>query len=253
MAYGPQITGLTALLLPGSPLLPPEDLVTTSDGWSLALSEASSEQQIDFPWTDLGPLGLPWTPNVFTDKAQDVTLPIVVSDSWGLVWHEDPVDLVIFDTWDVWNLQWSEAPGQIHVDQVFVPNDNYALRWLDVSSILKAGTILQDSADSWSLQFSESASSVSVAIPATDSWALSLSESSDIQQSGDTKNVTDTWSLFFANETATVVDVADIPILGSDQWALSWGDLAHITPSTPIIIGPRLVRIPFVRRIARPK
>lgn len=248
---GPLYTAVSVLLLPGQPLVEPTEPQLSSDTWSLTEIESSGVLGLSPPeHTELGVALLPWTPNSYTARVADVIQQIEPSDTWRLVWSEDPVDLIVIDTWDAWLISWTESTT-IQVSQTFAAPDTWSIGWTDVASILAGGVIETSVVDAWSLNLSD-AGEVSATLTSSDTWAMAVTDTGGVTVSSESPLATDTWSLQFTLETASASNVADVPIISSDEWSISLQDGGHIRPTTPVQIGARLIRIPIIRRIIRP-
>lgn len=265
------LTGLGLLALPAIPSLPYFAPSTVSDTWSLSIAESSdiqaatppAEREASDTWS-LGALespcgvetypaeltyprlALPGKYAAVTAKSSPSIAELPVADQWFLVWAESPVNALEIDTWDAWSLSFGAESVGVSITQTYAATDIWALSLLDVGSVFVGGPVLAAVSDTWSLTATEGASAVASVAQASDTWSLSLSESVATAVAQDAIAASDIWSLSFQTETAFYSVLVEIPIIASDQWALTVTDVglcAAISLSAPnsrrVIVFPQ--------------
>jgi hypothetical protein len=220
-----------------------------SDTWSLGLSESGSVQTYPGEKTKLSLLALPGRYIVVGAKSVTSTQEVPASDGWSLTWTEQPTETVFIDTWDNWSLTWNEAVS-VEISQTFAASDTWTLNWLDVASVFAGGPITQSVTDTWGLSFTDAAT-VAATVDATDTWSISITDAATVAVTSDLKSASDTWSLSFALESAFFTPVIEVPILGSDEWRLTFTELTGIVPFGSDIGVSRVITMRAVNRVLR--
>jgi len=240
---------LESTLAPSVPVTP---ITSGGDTWSLSFVD-SGNPSVTVPgvYTEINPWTLlPGAIHIYQDVSAPNTLPIDVSDTWALIWTETPTDTVFIDSWDVWSLKWTEAPASLSITQTFTASDTWSLTWLDFGNVFSGAPVTPSVTDTWSLTFSE-LTLVAATIDVTDTWSLTFTDSGVVDVVSDLKTASDDWTLTFQLETAFFSTVIELPILGSDEWKLTFAEVSNIVPFASDVGISRVLTMRAINRVLR--
>jgi hypothetical protein len=230
----------------------PSTPIAGSDTWALSFTD-SGLPSVTVPgsYTELNPWTLlPGAIHIYEYVSAPGTLPIDTADTWALTWTETPTDTIFVDTWDVWSIKWTEAPAALSIIQTFTANDTWSLTWLDFGNVFSGAPVTPSVTDTWSLSFDE-LTLVAATVDATDTWSLTFTDSGAVDVVSDLKTASDDWALTFQLETAFFSTVIELPILGSDEWKLTFAEVSNIVPFASDVGISRVLTMRAINRVLR--
>ena len=239
---------LESTLATSGPVTP---ISSSGDTWSLTFTDSANQAVIELGvYTELNPWTLlPGALHIYQDVQSPDTLPIDVADTWLLGWTESPTDSVFIDAWDIWSLTASLTAG-LAITQTFTANDTWSLTWLDFGNVFSGAPITASVSDTWSLTFDE-VSLVAATVDAADTWSLTFTDSAAIDVTSDLITASDDWTLTFTLETGFFSPVIELPILGSDEWKLTFAEVSNIVPFASDVGISRVLTMRAINRVLR--